>query len=124
MPAAVLALILFTEARRPTRTDRQGDPVLLADQDRSRWDRSMIIEGTALLARSLRRTEGVADPYQLQAAIAYEHDRAPGYADTDWSEIVRLYDLLVSVAPSVPAALGRAVPSRSATDPRPAWRPG
>jgi RNA polymerase sigma factor (sigma-70 family) len=109
MPAAVLALILFTEARRPTRTSSDGDPVLLADQDRSRWDPDLIAEGRALLQQSLRRTDGVADPYQLQAAIAYEHDRAPAYADTDWVEIVRLYDLLLSVAPSSPAALGRAV---------------
>ena len=109
MPAAVLALILFTEARRPTRTNSDGDPVLLADQDRSRWDRDLIAEGTVLLQQSLRRTDGLADPYQLQAAIAYEHDRASGYADTDWAEIVRLYDLLLSVAPSGPAALGRAV---------------
>jgi RNA polymerase sigma factor (sigma-70 family) len=109
MPAAVLALVLLTEARRPTRTDEQGDPVLLADQDRSRWVRALIAEGADLLAQSLRRTGGVADPYQLQAAIAYEHDRAGAYADTDWAEIVRLYDLLLSVAPSDPGALGRAV---------------
>jgi len=109
MSAAVLALILFTEARQLTRTDQHGDPVLLADQDRTRWDRDLIAEGTALLQQSLRRTHGMADPYQLQAAVAYEHDRAPTYADTDWPEIVRLYDLLLSVAPSTPAALGRAV---------------
>ncbi len=109
MPAAVLALILLTDARRTGRTDEHGDPVLLADQDRTAWDRTLIVEGTALLAQSLRRTDGVADPYQLQAAIAYEHDRAPTYADTDWTEIVRLYELLLSVAPSGPAALGRAV---------------
>ncbi len=109
MPAAVLALILLTEARRPARTDERGDPVGLADQDRTAWDRSMVDAGTARLEGSLRRTGGVADPYQLQAAIAYEHDRAPAYTDTDWAEIVRLYDLLLSVAPSVPAALGRAV---------------
>jgi RNA polymerase sigma-70 factor, ECF subfamily len=109
MPAAVLALILLTEARRPARVDEHGDPVLLADQDRSCWDLAMIAEGTTLLEQSLRRTGGVADPYQLQAAIAYEHDRASAYADTDWAEIVRLYDLLLSVAPSAPAVLGRAV---------------
>jgi RNA polymerase sigma factor (sigma-70 family) len=109
MPTAELALILFTEARRPARVDEHGDPVLLADQDRSRWDRAMITEGAALLEQSLRRTDGVADPYQLQAAIAYEHDRASAYAETDWAEIVRLYELLLSVAPSAPAALGRAV---------------
>lgn len=109
LPTALLALILLTEARRPSRVDEHGDPVLLADQDRSRWDHAMVAEGTALLAVSLRRTSGVADPYQLQAAVAHEHDRAPAYADTDWAEIVRLYDLLLSVAPSAPAALGRAV---------------
>jgi predicted RNA polymerase sigma factor len=108
-PAAVLALILFTETRRAARVDYQGDPILLADQDRSQWDSGMIEEGLDLLSASLRRTEGVADPYQLQATIAYEHDRAATYADTDWVEIVRLYDLLVSVAPSTPAMLARAV---------------
>ena len=109
MPAAVLALILLTEARRPARIDAEGDVVLLSEQDRSRWDQSMITEGRQLLAKSLRRTEGIADPYQLQAAIAAEHDRAADYPSTDWAEIVRLYDLLVSVAPSAPAQLSRAV---------------
>jgi len=109
MPAAVLALILLTEARRPARVDELGDPVPLAAQDRSRWDRSMIEEACGLHEDSLRRTQGIADPYQLQAAIAYEHDRAASYAATDWDEILRLYDLLISVAPSTPAALGRAV---------------
>jgi RNA polymerase sigma factor (sigma-70 family) len=109
MPAAVLALIQFTEARRPARVDEHGDPIPLSDQDRSRWDRTMIDEGLDLLSASLRRTQGVADPYQLQAAIAYQHDLAPTYAATDWEEILRLYDLLLSVAPSAPAALGRAV---------------
>ncbi len=109
MPAAVLALILLTEARRPARVDAQGAAVLLPNQDRSGWDQALIAEGLALLATSLRRTEGIADPYQLQAAIAAEHARAPAYPDTDWTEIVRLYDLLLSVAPSPPAALGRAV---------------
>ena len=83
--------------------------MLLPNQDRSGWDQALIAEGLALLATSLRRTEGIADPYQLQAAIAAEHARAPAYPDTDWTEIVRLYDLLLSVAPSPPAALGRAV---------------
>jgi RNA polymerase sigma factor (sigma-70 family) len=109
MPAAVLALVLLTEARRPARLDAEGAAVLLPDQDRSRWDRALIGEGTGLLDGSLRRTAGIADPYQLQAAIAAEHAHATGYPDTDWTEIVRLYDLLLSVAPSGPAALGRAV---------------
>ena len=109
MPAAVLALIVLTEARRPARTDAAGDVVLLSVQDRTRWDQAMITEGRQLLAESLRRTEGIADPYQLQAAIAAEHDRAADYPSTDWAEIIRLYDLLVSVAPSDPARLSRAV---------------
>ena len=108
-PAAVLALLLLTEARRPARVDDVGDPVLLADQDRTRWDAGLIEEGAALLDASLRRSEGIADPFQLQAAIALEHDRALGYAATDWAEVVRLYDLLLSVAPSAPAALARGV---------------
>ncbi|ADB48909.1 RNA polymerase sigma factor [Conexibacter woesei] len=109
MPAAVLALLLLTDSRRPARVDDAGEVVLLADQDRARWDAAAIAEGCALLDASLRRTGGVADPYQLQAAIAAEHARAPAYAQTDWLEIVRLYDLLLSVAPSAPAALSRAV---------------
>ena len=109
MPAAVLALILLTEARRPARTDEHGDPVPLADQDRSAWDRSMVDEGAALLEESLRRTGGIADPYQLQAAIAYEHDRAPAYAQHRLGRDRPALRPLLSVAPSAPAALGRAV---------------
>ena len=62
-----------------------------------------------MLDSSLRRTRGIADPYQLQAAIAAEHTRSPSYAGTDWREIVRLYDLLLTVAPSAAVALNRAV---------------
>ncbi|HET7475964.1 MAG TPA: sigma-70 family RNA polymerase sigma factor [Dermatophilaceae bacterium] len=108
-PAAVLALILFSESRRPARTDANGDVVLLPVQDRSRWDGRLIAEAEALLAGSLRRTGGMADAYQLQAAIAAEHARAGSYADTDWDEVVRLFGLLLSVAPSPAAALARAV---------------
>jgi len=109
MPAAVLALLLLTDARRAARVDAAGEVVLLADQDRSRWHAGTIAEGRSLLDASLRRTGGVADPYQLQAAIAAEHARAASYAATDWAEIVRLYDLLLTVAPSPAAALSRAV---------------
>ncbi|HZM81685.1 MAG TPA: DUF6596 domain-containing protein [Candidatus Limnocylindrales bacterium] len=109
MPAAVLALLLLTEARRPSRMDSSGEIVALAEQDRTAWDTALIAEGLTLLEKSLRRTEGVADPYQLQAAIAAEHARAPSYPDTDWPEIVRLYDLLLGVAPSPAARLARAV---------------
>ena len=108
-PAAVLALVVLTEARRPARLAADGTPVVLAEQDRSRWTADLIDEGGRLLADSLRRTGGVADPYQLQAAIAWEHDRSPSYAATDWVEVRRLYDLLLSVAPSEPATLARAV---------------
>jgi RNA polymerase sigma-70 factor (ECF subfamily) len=117
MPAAVLALLLLTEARRPARVDPAGEVVLLADQDRARWDAGLIAEGLALLDASLRRTAAVADPYQLQAAIAAEHARAASYAGTDWAEIVRLYDLLLSVAPSPAAAMSRAVAVAEADGP-------
>jgi predicted RNA polymerase sigma factor len=108
-PTSVLALFLLTEARRPARTDPAGEIVILPEQDRSRWDRTAITEGLDLLNFSLRRTSGLADPYQLQAAIAAEHARADNYDATDWSEVVRLYDLLLSVAPSPAAALARSV---------------
>ncbi|WP_158019287.1 sigma-70 family RNA polymerase sigma factor [Mycobacterium basiliense] len=106
---AVLALLLLTEARRAARIDPAGDPVPLSEQDRSLWDADAIQDGLRLLDESLRRSETVADPYQLQAAIAAEHARAASYQTTDWVEIVRLYDLLLSVQPSGPAALARAV---------------
>ena len=107
-PTAVLALLLLTDARRFARADDVGDVVPLSDQDRSLWSLEQIVEGCALLDASLRRTGGIADPYQLQAAIAAEHARSPSYADTDWREIVRLYDLLLSVAPSAATQLNRA----------------
>ena len=115
MPAAVLALLLLTEARRPARFDEQGDVVTLAKQDRGRWNATVIDRGIALLNETLRRSTGQADAYQLQAAIAAEHDRAPSYEDTDWTEIRRLYDLLMSIAPSDAAGLGRAVAAAEAT---------
>lgn len=108
-PMAVLALLLLTESRRAARLDDAGDPVPLSEQDRSAWDIGMITEALRLLDESLRRTGAVADPYQLQAAIAAEHARAASYQTTDWAEIVRLYDLLLSVWPSAPAGLARAV---------------
>ncbi len=108
-PMAVLALMLLTESRRTARLDRNGDPVPLAEQDRLAWDTNAIGEALHLLDESLRRTTAVADPYQLQAAIAAEHACAVSYRTTNWPEIVRLYDLLLSVRPSAPAALGRAV---------------
>ncbi|WP_375475349.1 RNA polymerase sigma factor [uncultured Jatrophihabitans sp.] len=108
MPAAVLALILLTEARRPARL-AAGEVVLLADQDRSLWDRAAVEEGRQLLADSLRRTAGLADAYQLEAAVAAEHAVAGSCDTTDWREIVRLYDLLLTVRPTSSVRLARAV---------------
>ncbi|TCO21402.1 RNA polymerase sigma-70 factor (ECF subfamily) [Kribbella steppae] len=109
MPTAVLALLLLTEARRPARLDDDGEVVTLDRQDRTRWDATAISRGIALLNDSLLRSGQQADAYQLQAAIAAEHARVPSYAATDWREIVRLYDLLVSIAPSTSAHLAHAV---------------
>ena len=108
-PMSVLALLLLTEARRGARTDAEGRPIVLAEQDRTAWDRASIAEGCRLLDASLRRSDGIADPYQLQAAIAAEHARAATYRDTDWAEIVRLYTLLVDVQPTSAGRLARAV---------------
>jgi len=117
MPASVLALLLLTEARRPARLDEQGTVVTLEKQDRELWDAQAISRGITLLNDSLRRSNAQADAYQLQAAIAAEHARAPSYAETDWPEILRLYDLLLSIAPSPAAGLARVVAAAEATDP-------
>jgi len=117
MPASVLALLLLTEARRAARLDEHGDVVTLDQQNRGQWDAAAIARGIALLNDSLRRSHGQADAYQLQAAIAAEHARAASYDDTDWTEILRLYDLLVSIAPSHAAGLGRVVAATEAADP-------
>ncbi|GAA3813725.1 RNA polymerase sigma factor [Amycolatopsis tucumanensis] len=103
----LLALMLLTESRRAARTGPGGELVLLADQDRSRWDRELIAEGQALVRRCLRR--GRPGPYQIQAAINAVHSDAPTAADTDWRQVVALYDQLMAVAPSPVAALHRAV---------------
>ena len=84
-----------------------GELVLLADQDRTRWDRSAIREGVALLHEALRRRP--PGRYALMAAIAAVHDEAPTWADTDWREIVALYNVLVQLWPSPVVALNRAV---------------
>jgi RNA polymerase sigma-70 factor (ECF subfamily) len=103
----LLALMLLTDARRPARTTTDGDLVLLADQDRSRWDRAEIDEGQALVRRCLER--GDPGPYQVQAAIAAVHSDAPTAADTDWLQVVQLYDLLLQLTPTPVVALHRAV---------------
>jgi RNA polymerase sigma-70 factor, ECF subfamily len=103
----LLALMLLVESRRATRTTRDGDLVLLADQDRGRWDRELIAEGQALVRRCLRRNQ--PGPYQVQAAINAVHSDASTAALTDWWEIVQLYDQLMAIAPSPVVALNRAV---------------
>jgi len=103
----LLALMLLTESRRPARTGPDGALVLLARQDRGRWDRSLIAEGQALVRRCLRRER--PGPYQIQAAISAVHSDAPTAAATDWGQILALYDQLLTVAPSPVAALNRAV---------------
>jgi len=103
----LLALMLLTESRRAARTAPDGSLVLLADQDRSHWDRALIAEGQALVRRCLRR--GQPGPYQIQAAISAVHSDAPIATATDWDQILALYDQLLMVAPSPVVALNRAV---------------
>ncbi len=103
----LLALMLLHESRRAARTSPDGDLVLLEDQDRSLWNRDQIAEGSALVERALvSRRFG---PYTLQAAIAAVHAEARDSAETDWAQIVGLYDVLVQVAPSPVVWLNRAV---------------
>jgi RNA polymerase sigma-70 factor (ECF subfamily) len=108
-PEAVglLGLMLLTEARREARTAADGSFVRLADQDRTRWDRMMIAEGHALVRACLRRNQ--PGPFQFQAAIAAVHADAARLEDTDWSQIVALYDQFVAAWPSPVVALNRAV---------------
>jgi RNA polymerase sigma-70 factor, ECF subfamily len=103
----LLALMLLVESRRATRTTPDGDLVLLADQDRGRWDRDLIAEGQAIVRQCLRRNQ--PGPYQIQAAINAVHSDAPAAAATDWRQILQLYDQLLSLAPSPVVALHRAV---------------
>ena len=105
--AGLLALLLLTDARRAARTGPAGELVLLAEQDRSRWDADRIAEGRALLERAL--PGGSPGPYAVQAAIAAVHDEAPDAARTDWPQIVALYDVLVQLTPSPLVELNRAV---------------
>jgi len=109
MVEALLALLLLTDARRPARLEADGSLVPLPEQDRSLWDRSKIDRGVALLNRSLARSGNVADPYQLQAAIAACHSTAESHASTDWPEIVRLYGILADVHPNPVVDLNAAI---------------
>jgi len=103
----MLALLLLLEARRPSRTDSTGALVLLTDQDRSRWNRALIEEGHGLVRACLRR--GAPGPYQFHAAINAVHTDAATAADTDWTQIVALYDQWMASAPTAVVALNRAV---------------
>jgi RNA polymerase sigma-70 factor (ECF subfamily) len=103
----LLALMLLHESRRLARAAPPGDPILLEEQDRSLWNRDLIVEGTALVERALSSRR--FGPYGLQAAIAAVHADAPGAAATDWAQIVGLYDVLVRVEPSPVVELNRAV---------------
>jgi RNA polymerase sigma-70 factor, ECF subfamily len=103
----LLALVLLIQSRSAVRTSSDGALVLLADQDRSRWDRDLIAEGQAIVRACLRRDQ--PGPYQIQAAINAVHSDAAAAADTDWRQIVQLYDQLLVLAPTPVAALNRAV---------------
>jgi RNA polymerase sigma-70 factor (ECF subfamily) len=103
----LLALMLLQESRRLARTTPDGDLVLLEDQDRSRWDAGLIAEGRALVERAL--DTGRFGPYAVQAAIAAVHAAAPAAGDTDWRQVVALYDALLAMTPSPVVELNRAV---------------
>ncbi len=112
----LLALMLLTEARTAARTGPHGELIPLDEQDRGRWDRRAIAEGTALVEEAL--SQGPPGAYQLQAAIAALHDEAERAEDTDWPQILALYDVLVRRAPEPMAGLGRAVAYAMAHGPR------
>jgi RNA polymerase sigma factor (sigma-70 family) len=114
--AGLLALMLLTDARRAARTDAAGSIVPLAEQDRTRWDRAAIAEGQALLTRTLGA--GSLGPYQIQAAIAAVHDGAGADAQTDWPQILALYEVLAQVAPGPLVTLSRAVAMARVHGPR------
>ncbi|ESJ12006.1 MULTISPECIES: RNA polymerase sigma factor [unclassified Cupriavidus] len=103
----LLALMLLHESRRAARTSSDGELVLLDEQDRSRWDRALIAEGTALVERALSSRR--FGPYSLQAAISAVHAEADNAASTDWPQIVALYDVLLALQPSPVVELNRAV---------------
>jgi RNA polymerase sigma-70 factor, ECF subfamily len=103
----LLALLLLTESRRPARTGPDGSLVVLAEQDRGRWDQALIAEGQALVRACLRRNQ--PGPYQLQAAISAVHSDAAVAGQTDWGQVLALYDQLMAIAPAPVVALNRCV---------------
>jgi RNA polymerase sigma factor (sigma-70 family) len=114
--AGLLALMLLTDARRAARTTPDGALVPLADQDRALWDRTQIEEGLGIITDTLGRA--AIGPYQLQAAIAAIHDEAPSADETDWPQIIALYDVLEQVAPGPVVTLNRAVAVAMVDGPR------
>jgi len=116
-PRGLLALLLLTHARRAARIDQQGSLILLEDQDRARWDRAQIIEGTALLDDSMNRFR-LPGPYQIQAAINALHGQSPSVAQTDWRQIVLLYERLLTLTPSPVIEVAHAVAVAMADGPQ------
>ena len=114
--AGLLALMLLTDARRAARTTADGALVPLADQNRALWDRTQIEEGVGIIGDTLGR--GAIGPYQLQAAIAAIHDEAPSADETDWPQILALYDVLEQVSPGPVVTLNRAVAVAMVDGPR------
>jgi predicted RNA polymerase sigma factor len=114
--AGLLALMLLTDARRPARTGTDGSLIPLAEQDRRRWDHKAIAEAKQLLEATLARAP--VGPYQLQAAIAAVHDEAERAEDTDWRQILELYELLHIVAPGPMVTLNRVVAAAMVHGPR------
>ncbi len=111
----LLALMLLNEARRPARVSASGEIILLPEQDRALWNRDLTSEGLLLLERCMRGQQ--LGPYQIQAAISAAHMSAVGAAETDWEQIVQLYDLLVSIKPNPIVQLNRAVALAEARGP-------
>ena len=114
----LLALLLLTESRRAARTAPDGTIVLLPDQDRVSWDRDLIAEGQAIVRRCLKRN--TPGPYQIQAAINAVHSDAPTAGETDWGQVLQLYDQLLAISPNPVVALNRAVALAEIEGPAPA----
>jgi predicted RNA polymerase sigma factor len=114
--AGLLALMLLTDARRPSRTGPDGSLIPLAEQDRGRWNQAYIREGVALITEALARAP--IGPYQVQGAIAAVHDEAPRAQETDWRQILALYELLARLAPNPMVTLNHAVAVAMVRGPR------
>jgi predicted RNA polymerase sigma factor len=114
--AGLLALMLLTDARRPARTGPHGELVPLAEQDRRRWDRGLVLEGVRLVTAAVQ--QGGLGSYATQAAIAAVHDQASSFERTDWRQVLALYDVLVAGDPGPLARLNRAVAVAMVDGPR------